>query len=189
MHHSLRCFAGFAAVMSLLEACHSRGPVAVPSTSGGLDEAGRVPVEKVVEVHGPIAVGFFPFVTNEEASRDHEVGEAMAHFSFALQDLAECLKPSGIPVQAVYADSVVFLSGNKRDVLALRRNSSESVGCYFVAPGRQPKVVIGETGPSSLVVLCPAAASLYFSLPSCCPQGVRCCPDGRVIDKSYSCDG
>jgi hypothetical protein len=92
-------------------------------------------------------------------------------------------------VRAVYANEIVFENGDRRSTLDLHELSNESVGCAFMAPGREPKIVRATAGPSSLVLLCPAAASLYFVIPECCPEGWKCCPDGNVVGAEYPCPG
>jgi hypothetical protein len=144
---------------------------------------------QVIEVHGPMAVGFFPIVTQAGVDADDEVRSALEHFGCAIEDMTKCLRPKGIPVQAVQAEAVIFNDGDRRRQLSLWKISNESVGCYLIEPGRDPKIVRATAGPSSLVVLCPAAASMYFDIPECCPQGFRCCPDGSVVDEAYPCDG
>jgi hypothetical protein len=135
-------------------------------------------VTQVIEVHGPMAVGFFPNVGQAELDADEGARSALEHFGYAVEDMTKCLDPKGIPVQAVQAELLIFQDGARRSELSLRHVSNESVGCYLVAPSREPKIIRATAGPSSLVILCPAAASFYFGIPECCPDGFKCCPNG-----------
>ena len=142
---------------------------------------------RVVSVRSPVAIGFFPIVADED--RDEGVDSAAEHFTYAVSDMTKCLQKKGIPVQVVEARNVVIENGGKRSVLDLTSVSNESIGCYLVAPNRKPMIVRATAGASSLMVLCPSAASVYFNVPDCCPSGWRCCPDGGVVDEAYECPG
>jgi len=90
--------------------------------------------------------------------------------------MAKCLRPRGIPVRAVQGALIVFENGSRREEMIL------GVGCYLTAPGREAKIVRALAGPSSLVVLCPAAASVYFG-------AAECCPNGTVLSDEFRCEG
>lgn len=167
---------------ALLIGCGAR-----PSPPGP-DERGAERSE-AIQVDRAQVVGFFPDVSEAEVEADQGTQSALEHFGYALEDTEKCLRPSGIPVRAVYANEIVFEDDGRRTVLDLRELSNESVGCAFVAPTREPKFVRATAGPSSLMLLCPAAASLYFSAPECCPKGWKCCPDGNVVGAEHPCPG
>jgi hypothetical protein len=145
------------------------------------------PVERI-EVQGPLAVGFFPKIAQVELDADEGARSALEHLGYAVEEMSKCLRPRGISVQAVQTELLIFQNGASRTELSLRDASNEIVGCYLVAPRREPKIIRATAGPSSLVILCPAAASLYFGVPECCPDGFECCRDGRVVDAAYECD-
>jgi hypothetical protein len=144
---------------------------------------------EAIRVDRPMVVGFFPYFTQADIDADEGLQSALEHFRYAIEDTAECLEASAIPVKAVYAESIVFENGDRRSEVDLRELSNESVGCAFVAPDKDTRFVHAWAGPSSLILLCPAAASLYFSVPQCCPPGWKCCPDGNVIGDEYPCPG
>ena len=151
----------------------------------GTDFGGAPRDLRVVSVGAPIAIGFFPLVPPTEMSEGIE--SAAEHFSFAISDLSSCLEPSGIQVEVVESKSLLIDNPGNRDVVDLSALSNESIGCYLVAPGRQPMIVRADTGASSLVIRCPSAAAVYFNVPECCPQGWTCCPDGSPIDEGSEC--
>jgi hypothetical protein len=144
---------------------------------------------EVIEVDGPLLVGFFPVVTGAGTTGNGAVESALEHFDWALETARQCLQSTGVNVREVHAQVVVVHNRGSRDQLSLAGTGNDSIGCYLVAPGRQAHIVRASAGPSSLIVLCPAAASVYFDVPQCCPDGFRCCPDGSVRDESIECDG
>jgi hypothetical protein len=162
-------------------ACASAGK----TTASGVVETARD--ARVILVRSPLAIGFFPIVTDE--NRGEDVDSAAEHFTYAVGDMARCLQPKGIPVQIIEAKSMVIENGAARSALNLAPVSNESIGCYLVAPNREPMIVRAIAGASSLMALCPSAASVYFNVPECCPSGWRCCPDGTAVDESYECAG
>lgn len=135
----------------------------------------------VVEVRAPMVVGFFPALSGKALGSDQGTASALDHFYQALADTAECLEPAGVEVRGVLADRIVFRDGRKESELPLVAGSNESVGCYLVAPGREPQIVRAKAGPSSLIILCPAVSSMYFEAPSCCPAGFTCSPEGLTV--------
>ena len=143
---------------------------------------------RVIEVHKPMAVGFLPMVTQADVNADESLRSALEHLAYAIDDMTKCLRPEGISVQTVRAELLIFQDATRREEVPLRGRSDENVGCYLVEPNRPPKIIRTTTGPSSLVVLCPAAASVYFGIPKCCPRGFRCCFDGRVLDQADTCE-
>ena len=148
---------------------------------------GQVPPSEstVISVRAPIAIGFFPLVSPTEVSEGVEL--AAEHFSYAISDLSSCLDPSGIAVEIVEAKVLVVDNGGNRDIIDLAARSNESIGCYLVAPGRQPMIVRAEGGASSLTIRCPSAAAVYFEVPDCCPEGFICCPDGNPVYDGSEC--
>jgi hypothetical protein len=136
-----------------------------------------------------MVVGFFPIISGEERDKDGSLGAAVEHFRMAMTDVANCLRQAAIPVAVLQAKRLIVENGPQREELPLGAVSNEAIGCYFVAPNRSAKIVRATAGPSSLTVLCPAAAATYFDVPGCCPHGFRCCADGRILDEPYRCDG
>jgi hypothetical protein len=155
----MKCF--LAALMSLCSvACaddHVRDSALFPPyPKGWLSES----VTKTIRVQGPMVVGFFPV---------HSYEGLEEHFVFAIEDTAQCLTHKNIPVQVVYADTLIIENGAVRDKLILNQDSPEGMGCYFVAPEREPNVVNAIMGGSSLRYGCMGAAAAYFDEPACNP--------------------
>jgi len=160
-------------------------PASRSATPGGPG----VQASDVLEIVGPTAIGFFPAYEESRVATDPGLASGLEHFEFAMADLSRCVEPAGVKVQVVVAGSLRVRDGEQMEELPLEEVVPENAGCYLVAPGRPPRIVRGRAGTSSLVQLCPAAASVYFDIASCCPAGFRCCPDGEVIDETTSCDG
>lgn len=151
-----------------------------------MDEA-RAGRSHVVVVDRARVVAFVPDLLEAQAEIEPGLQSALEHFGYAIAATDKCLRPHGIPVDAVYANEIVFEDGGRRFVVDLGGSTNESMGCAFVAPGRAPTIVRATAGPSSLVSLCPATAASYFSIPACCPEGWQCCSDGTVVDVDLPC--
>jgi len=140
-----------------------------------------------IRVERELVVGFFPRVADEQVEASEGLQSALAHFGYALSDTSKCLAARGIEVRAVYADEIVFEDEGRWAALDLRVVSNETIGCAFVAPHREAQFVRASVGPSALTLRCPAAASVYFSIPECCPDGFTCCADGTLLAEEVSC--
>lgn len=173
---------GFLAVSCAGDASSSGGDSASVAASG---QARQV---EVIEVDEPLLIGFFPVVP-AEARGDAAVASALEHLAWVMAEAEECLRSAHVEVREVHARALVFENQGTRDELHLDSLSNDSMGCYLVAPGRPAQIVRASAGPSSLLVLCPAAAASYFDVPGCCPDGFLCCPDGRLNIEGYECNG
>ena len=180
---------GTVGLVALLTACAPRIPPAEARNREPGKEAWAGLSTVAIRIDRPMVVGFFPNVTQAEIDADDSLQSAVEHFISALQDTAKCMEASGIPVPAACADRIIFREGNSRSEVSLNELSNESIGCAMLAPNRKPRLVRASAGPSSLILLCPAAASLYFTIPACCPQGFKCCPDGNVVGEDHPCEG
>ena len=176
-----------ALLTAVLCACsHSRTLDRQPAMQPGA----TVPLQsRFVDVIGPTVVGFFPAYPEGAIQTDPGLASGLEHFQFAMADTARCAELAGVKVLVVVADSVLIRNGKQEETLQLKEIVPENAGCYLVAPGKGPRIVRGGAGTSSLVQRCPAAAAVYFDIASCCPPGIRCCPDGRVVGDTLSCDG
>lgn len=154
-----------------------------------LPQIGLTDDADVIQVTRPMLIGFFPEVSEAQLNEIQGAASALDHWSYALQKTEQCLGGTDVKVSHVRASLLKIENGNALDQLDLSEPSNNTIGCYLAAPGRAPVVVYASAGPSSLLVLCPAAASGYFEVPSCCPDGFRCCPDGRMIDVELRCEG
>lgn len=132
-----------------------------------------VSAEADVIVNGPVVVGYFPPVTEEEINNPGSgAGEGIAHVRFALEDTLKCLKASGIEARAqlemVKALKVTEGTSTKR--LALPTTWPEAAGAYLFLPGKPARMVPAQAGPSSLITLVPEAAAEYFGAKACREQ-------------------
>jgi hypothetical protein len=144
---------------------------------------------QVIEVTGPMVIGFFPDVSDQEIEADLGIAAALDHFSIALENTAACLEGTDVAVRAMFGDRLVVMNGQRRDERPVGwEKTGEGIGCYLVAPGREPMIMDAGVAPSSLALHCPSAASVYFDLPQCCPDGWRCCPDGTVVGTETTCE-
>ena len=123
-----------------------------------------------VDVTGPIVVGYFAPMTPEEMDDPNSgTGEGVAHVIFAVEDTLKCLKSSGIEARGQLEMATVLTVKEGRAVtrLVLPTTWPEAAGAYLFLPGKPPRQVPAQAGPSSLIVLVPEAAADYFSAKSC----------------------
>ena len=133
-------------------------------------EPGGLNAVVTIHVSKPMVVGFFSSGTAGDE-----------HLDWGIEVTTACARPKGVAVQEVAADKLVFVDGDKRSELSIPEDGNDGLGCYLVAPGRQPKIVRGTIAPSYLTMACPAAAASYFDIPACCPKGGRCLADGTFV--------
>jgi len=172
-----------ALLMSLLQA----GPVG--DRPGTIGDSSNGQQTETIEVRRPLLIGFFPTITGVDAGGSTAQASALEHFAWAMETARRCLESTQVEVLEIHAQVVVVQDQDRRDQLSLIGTGTETIGCYLVTPGRQAQVIRATAGPSSLIVLCAAAASVYFDVPQCCPEGFRCCADGSVKDETVPCDG
>jgi hypothetical protein len=120
-----------------------------------------------VTVAGPMVIGFFPPVSDEEIEANPGTREGLAHLEFALSDAAKCLKSLGVSVRGELARVLVLRVAGKERRFDLPHEWERAVGAYLIEPGREPRVVYASAGPSSLQVLLPNAAAEYFGASAC----------------------
>ena len=132
-----------------------------------------VSAEADVIVNGPVVVGYFPPVTDEEMNNpDSGAGEGIAHVRFALDDTLKCLKTSGVEarVQLEIVKSLKVTEGTSVKRIALPTTWPEAAGAYLFLPGKPARAVPSQAGPSSLTTLVPEAAAEYFGAKACREQ-------------------
>lgn len=129
--------------------------------------------EASVKVDGPVIVGYFPRVSEKEMEDPTSgASEGLAHVSFALEDTLKCLKAAGIVARAKLemATALVVTDGQNTKKITLPTTWPAASGVYLFSPGKAPRSVPAQSGPSSLMVLAPEAAAAYFQAPTCRPQ-------------------
>jgi hypothetical protein len=127
------------------------------------------PDESAISVKGPVVVAFFPPVTQKQIDSEEGVSEGISHLRYALSDTVKCLKLAGVPVKArlVFSHSILVTQDGKSQRFELPSGGQGSVGAYLFLPGKPPRRVIGESGPSSLAFFLPEAAAEFFGAAAC----------------------
>jgi hypothetical protein len=120
-----------------------------------------------VDVAGPMVIGFFPPVSDEDVASSSGTREGLAHLEFALSDVAKCLKSRGVSVRVERTRALVLKVAGKERRFDIPPEWERAVGAYLIAPGRDPRVVYASAGPSSLQVRLPNAVAEYFAAPAC----------------------
>ena len=96
--------------------------------------------QPTITVRGPTIVAFFEPVTEAELKADPDSNEALADFQFYAGGAAKTLKNTGIEFHVIYARSFKIRIGTRT---AIFRPGKITVGYYFVAPGKKPRVEYG----------------------------------------------
>lgn len=121
-----------------------------------------------VHVTGPTVIGYVP--SDTQSQRDDGSVEGIAHTRFALEDTNACLGRGRVKFEFVFADRIVVVNGKQSASLQVNK-MGQGFGAVLVKPGRKPKVVFAEQGPSTLQYLLPNAASAYWAEPNCKQDG------------------
>jgi len=120
---------------------------------------GAAPKEKLVVANRPTVVAFFPPVTDTDLSNNPDTNESLADFQFYATRVREKLHDAGIDFQEIYALSFAIKYGTKTTTF---RPKKTTVGYYFVAPGRSPRVEYGVMTDADILHI----ATEYFHLAS-----------------------
>ncbi len=123
-----------------------------------------------VTVTGPTAIGFFPADEPGEPDADGSRAEALAHVQFALDDVAQCLRPDALRTEFARTRTLTIRNGAFGRTFRFGADWPHAVGIVLVRPGRAPRVVYATAGPGSLQEVVPPAAASYFAAPSCRPR-------------------
>jgi hypothetical protein len=116
-----------------------------------------------IEVKGPVIVGFFPPFTKAEESTD-EVVEGLAHIRYALERVESCYGNAAATYRIEITRSIMLRDGATVHRLGIPSDWWHSYGIVFAVPGRKPRILFGEDGPSSLMA---TAVAGEYSFPSC----------------------
>jgi hypothetical protein len=101
---------------------------------------GAAPKEKLVVANGPTVVAFFPPVKDTDLSNHPDINESLADFQFYATRVREKLHDAGIDFQEIFALSFAIRCGTKMTIF---RPKKTTVGYYFIAPGKSPRVEYG----------------------------------------------
>lgn len=120
-----------------------------------------------VVVAGPTLVAVLP--PGVDAPDAEGGAEAMAHVRRALARARQCVGGKPLRVLSVQAEQVTLKFGKRSVVLDLPADLGQ-VSAVLVEPGRAPRVVRAEVGPSALSYLLGDALADYWRLPRCRPR-------------------
>lgn len=101
---------------------------------------GAAPKEKLVVVKGPTVVAFFPPVTDAALSKDPDTNESLADFQLYATRVREKLNNVGIEFEEISGSSFAVRCEAKTTTF---RPKKTTVGYYFIAPGKLPRVEYG----------------------------------------------
>lgn len=128
------------------------------------DVAAAGEVSRTVEIDAATLIAFAPPLTRE--ADDEGSVEALAHLQFAVEDTRKCALPRKIAVTLVHADVIVLRNGATSESVPVHA-MGQAIGGILVEPGKAPRVVVSQDGPSTLQELLPAAAATYWHAEGC----------------------
>ena len=104
--------------------------------------------QPTITVRGPTIVAFFEPVTEAQLQTDPDTNEALTDFQFYADGAHKAFLSTGIDFYVIYARSFKIRIGTRMTTF---RPGKITVGYYFVAPGRKPRVEYGVNGDSELL--------------------------------------
>jgi len=104
--------------------------------------------QPTIIVRGPTIVAFFDPVTEAELKADPGANEALSDFQFYAGGARKAFQNTGIDFHEIYARSFKIRIGTRTTSF---RPGKITVGYYFVAPGKKPRVEYGVNTDVGLV--------------------------------------
>jgi hypothetical protein len=117
------------------------------------------PGRTLVIVTRPTVVAFFPPVTDTKLSNDPDTNESLTDFQVYATRVREKLHDAGIDFDEIYVLSFAVKCGTKTTTF---RPKKTTVGYYFIAPGKSPRVEYGVMTDDDILHV----AAEYFHLSS-----------------------
>jgi hypothetical protein len=118
---------------------------------------GAAEKQPVIVVRGPTVVAFFEPVPQSKLDKDPDTNESLADFQLYAKSVREPLRKEGIEFHELYAHSFRLRVGNK---LITFQPAKVTVGYYFIAPGKKPRIEYGVMTDSDLLQV----ANEYFGI-------------------------
>ena len=119
-------------------------------------------------INARFIIGYAP--PDTQSQNDDGSIEGVAHTRFALDDTEACLGQGKVKFELVFADQIIVVDGEQKFAFQVSK-LGQGFGAVLAEPGREPKVVFSEEGPSTLQYLVPNAASAYWGEPRCKQDG------------------
>ncbi len=144
------------------------------ATSIGDQPNAEQPGEPVlVNVSGPIVVGFWWSMTQSQSESDKET---ISLLQSVLEDVAKCLKNEDFSIRMEIAPVFRLRSGGSEETIELPRDYPGTVGAILARPGVHRRIVYvvreqsGHLSREHASEYLREHASEYFNAPGCRPQ-------------------
>jgi hypothetical protein len=121
----------------------------------GVFAATAADAQPTITVRGPTIVAFFEPVSEAGLKADPDTNEALSDFKVYAAGARKAFLNSGIDFREVYARSFKIRIGARTTIF---RPGKITVGYYFVAPGKDPRVEYGVNTDDRLLDI----ATWYF---------------------------
>lgn len=104
--------------------------------------------QTTITVKGPTIVAFFEPVTEAELQANPDINEVLADFQLYAGGARKAFQNTGIDFHEIYARSFKIRIGTRTTTF---RPGKITVGYYFVAPGKKPRIEYGVNTDSGLL--------------------------------------
>jgi hypothetical protein len=104
--------------------------------------------QPTITVRGPTIVPFFERVTAAELKADPDTNEALSDFQVYAERARKAFQRTGIEFREIYARSFKIRIRARTTTF---RPGKITVGYYFVAPGKKPRIEYGVNADDGLV--------------------------------------
>jgi hypothetical protein len=122
-----------------------------------LSQTARAPSPSI-QLSGPTVIAFCEPITDAQQEKDPNLADVLGDFQLYASRARAPLRKLGIGLQEIYARSFAVLAAGRRTEFHPRI----SVGYYFIAPGRKPRIEYGVRVDSEIVQI----AREYFGAPA-----------------------
>jgi hypothetical protein len=164
----------FNAKVAMMNAIRSRSLRVLAALSVASGCTAMRPEEATVLINWrPMVIGFAPPVSRSALDQDPGLHSAFDDWERGLENTAACLASSGVQVRAVYADTVLLVLSEERNV-AVKVHPSRGprgMGAYVYDP-QHPRLMYLEA-PGAFVDSLPCAAADAFHVAGCCSETAR----------------
>jgi hypothetical protein len=111
-----------------------------------------------VEVGGPTVIAFCEPITDAQMEKDPNLADVLGDFQLYASRARAPLQKTGIRLEEIYARAFTVIASGRRTEFHPRI----SVGYYFIAPGREPRIEYGVMTDPDIVQI----AREYFASPA-----------------------
>jgi len=122
----------------------------------GVFVAAAADAQPTITLRGPTIIAFFEPVSPADLKADPDLNESLSDFQFYASSVRNAFRNVGFDFHEIYVKSFRIRDGTRTTTF---RPGKITVGYYFVAPSKKPRVEYGVMTETDLL----AIAKQYFS--------------------------